>query len=579
MLVSFGATFIAVAVLLNAFAWWTMQSGHEAVEQLNEQSAHVLIDIAETGVVLGSGQELVATPGAATVDAARGRQLADVAGRMRELLADIGDDAHSPQISATVARALTSVGAVETLSARAAQGRRVPAAAYGTHFADVGLRLGELVDIQSARTEAMLADAEAAHDTGRLILIALGVLTLVVALAVIYAVSRRLSGRIEAVADVVDRLSEGDMTARTDDVADDEIGRIAVSFNVMVERLEASSRDERERMEALNRAMEEVSHFVDAVASGDLTAQLQLGDKGLGGFGLSTNLNRMVDGLASITSEVTRGTQEMGTSASQILAIVSGHNSATADQAASITQTSVTIDEVRANSEQVSTRASELADHARRASAISLEGRQAVERLVAGMDKIGRRMDVVTEEIRELTERSAAIGAINETVTDLADQSNMLALNATIEAARAGEQGRGFAVVADQVRNLAEQSKQATMQVQAILQEIQQASTRAVKAADSGARVVAEGRTTVDETGTVIAQLGDAVRQTADVAVQIASGAREQAVGMDQIGKAMEDVRESTVQLAAGASDTEAAAGSLNALADRLAAAAGRYRV
>lgn len=117
-----------------------------------------------------------------------------------------------------------------------------------------------------------------------------------------------------------------------------------------------------------------------------------------------------------------------------------------------------------------------------------------MDALLSRIDKIGRRMDVVTVEVRELAERSAAIGAINETVTGLADQSNMLALNATIEAARAGEQGRGFAVVADQVRSLAEQSKQATMQVQAILQEIQQATARAVAAADSGARAVAEGR-------------------------------------------------------------------------------------
>lgn len=81
------------------------------------------------------------------------------------------------------------------------------------------------------------------------------------------------------------------------------------------------------------------------------------------------------------------------------------------------------------------------------------------------------------------------------------------------------------------------------------------------------------------ETGHVITQLGDAVRQTAEVAVQIAAGAREQEVGMDQIGNAMEDVRDSTMKLASSASDTEAAAGSLNALADRLASAASRYRL
>ena len=61
-------------------------------------------------------------------------------------------------------------------------------------------------------------------------------------------------------------------------------------------------------------------------------------------------------------------------------------------------------------------------------------------------------------------------------MNDLADQSNLLAVNAAIEAARAGEQGKGFAVVAQEIKSLAEQSKQATAQVRAILGDIQKAS-------------------------------------------------------------------------------------------------------
>ena len=77
-------------------------------------------------------------------------------------------------------------------------------------------------------------------------------------------------------------------------------------------------------------------------------------------------------------------------------------------------------------------------------------------------------------------QRTQQIGAITETVNELADRSNLLALNASIEAARAGEHGRGFAVVADQVRRLAEQSKAATAQVEAILDDVREATTAAV---------------------------------------------------------------------------------------------------
>ena len=84
-------------------------------------------------------------------------------------------------------------------------------------------------------------------------------------------------------------------------------------------------------------------------------------------------------------------------------------------------------------------------------------------------------MEGIAANILSLSEQTQQIGTITATVNDIASQSNFLALNASIEAARAGEHGKGFAVVAIEVRNLAQQSKQATTHVKAILNEIQQA--------------------------------------------------------------------------------------------------------
>ena len=445
------------------------------------------------------------------------------------------------------------------------------------YFEQFGQDIEAIHAAQSQTIAATVASAEATHGTAVRVLTGAALAALLAGILAAWLVSRRLSRSLGHLAGTAAELGEGDLSARANIEAMDEVGRIATAFNEMAEQIQMmiEGADERRR-EELRAATAEISAFAARVAQGDLTARASTDAGEL--TTLAENLNLMVEGLAEISGQVQTGTQELSGTASQILAAVSQHNASTTEQAASITQTTVTIEEVRASAEQAAQRAGELATQASRAAGYSEEGTEAVGALLSGMDEIEARVAMIASQIRDLATRSEAIGAITQTVNDLAEQSNMLALNATIEAAKAGEHGRGFAVVADEVRNLAEQSKQATTQVQGILNEIREASSAAVAISEEGTRVVESGRGRAGETGRLLDRIGEAIRETALVASQIAAGAQAQAAGMEQIGHAMIDVSTTTNQIAAGASQTQDAAGTLHQLAERLSAVTRRYQ-
>ncbi len=91
-----------------------------------------------------------------------------------------------------------------------------------------------------------------------------------------------------------------------------------------------------------------------------------------------------------------------------------------------------------------------------------------------------RSTEKVASAVDALDHETEDIGTILETIRSIADQTNLLALNASIEAARAGEHGRGFAVVAEEIRKLAEQTGQATGEIQHMVSSIRQKSSETV---------------------------------------------------------------------------------------------------
>ena len=134
-------------------------------------------------------------------------------------------------------------------------------------------------------------------------------------------------------------------------------------------------------------------------------------------------------------------------------------------------------------------------------SASANEGKSKLDISIAMMKEIEIKVGSSAKVIGDLGNRSDEIGQIIETISAIADKTNLLALNAAIEAARAGEHGKGFAVVADEVRKLAEQSGSAATTIGERIASIQADTVSAVESIEDGTKSVAEGTQSVAETG------------------------------------------------------------------------------
>jgi len=376
-------------------------------------------------------------------------------------------------------------------------------------------------------------------------------------------------------------IKQGDFSPRATVTTQDEFGELATGFNQLLDQLEQLFETMRQERDHLQQTVEAYVEFAKQVANGDLTIRLPVDDHNTDNdlVKLGHNLNNMVTGLAQLTQQVQEATSNISSASAEILAATTQQAAGANEQSAAISQTTSTISQVKAIVEQSYNKAEGVAQQSRQTHDIYTAGQTAVENTIDSMSQIREKVAGIAENILALSERTQQIGEITATVNEIAAQSNLLALNASVEAARAGEHGKGFAVVAVEVRNLAEQSRQATAQVKTILNEIQQATNAAVMATEEGTKGVDAGVILTRQTGETIRQLSENIAENANRAQQIVASAQQQATGMKQITIAMENISQATAQSLASTRQTERSAQDLTSVAQQLEAIVAQYKL
>lgn len=265
---------------------------------------------------------------------------------------------------------------------------------------------------------------------------------------------------------------------------------------------------------------------VSKVASGDLNVQVitKQGDT----TSMLAAIKQMVERLTEVISEVRSSADALASASEEVNATAQSLAKGASIQAASVEETSASMEEMSASIIQNNENASVTDGMAQKSARDAVSGGEAVSATVDAMKKIAERIAVID---------------------DIAYQTNLLALNAAIEAGRAGEHGRGFAVVASEVRKLAERSQVAS-------QEIGQLAGESVKRAELA--------------GNLLQEIVPSIRKTADLVQEIAAASSEQTTGVNQINTAINQVNQTMQQNAAASEELSSTSEEMSEQALRL---------
>ncbi len=290
----------------------------------------------------------------------------------------------------------------------------------------------------------------------------------------------------------------GDMSPRAIVYSEDEFGKLAASFNQMIQSIvsntteaQRKAAEQEQAKEDLQRQVIRLLDDVEGAARGDLTVQAEVTADVLGAVADSFNLT--IQNLREIVNQVKIAARQVNESSRENEAFARSLSSDALRQAEELSVTLNSVQMMTESIQRVAESAREADQVAKLASETAKKGGEAVERTVAGILEIRETVAETTRKVKRLGESSQEISKIVGLISQIASRTNLLALNASIEAARAGDAGRGFAIVADEVRQLADRAAKASKEIEQIVLQIQSETSNVQQAMEVGTQQVIDG--------------------------------------------------------------------------------------
>jgi len=324
---------------------------------------------------------------------------------------------------------------------------------------------------------------------------------ILIGILVSYLIARSIVNPIRSVARVADKVAAGDLTQRVavEDFnvnKNDELGQLLQSINSMVSSLQ----------EIINKVK---------TTAGELAASSEE--------------------LSASGSQVEKNAEEVGNSIENVAAGAEEQSA----QIEEISSSIFTLNRIIADNAQKSEK---MIDEAESVQENIEQGNQYIQGSIEQSNQVQESNKLVASNVEELGDKSREIGEIVDLINQIADQTNLLALNAAIEAARAGEAGRGFSVVADEIRELAEESADATERINKLIHAIQNSVDQVIENNDRGQKNIEENVEMVEETGQVFIKIENSAEDLLNLINQVADDSNKMQENSDYVESGINDI-------------------------------------
>lgn len=375
--------------------------------------------------------------------------------------------------------------------------------------------------------------------------------------------------------------ARGDLSARVaaDLPAGSEAEKLARAVNEALEGAHVIVSAGRRREESLATGIDKsIVQLVDLVQQGSLSMWEAASCEHPALRPLMEGISQVVDTLKTFVREMSEAALRLSSSAHEVLAASTQHESASTEQAAAIHETTATMEELKHASAQIAENAGSVARVAEETLGAARSGKGAISEFVVAMQHIRNDGLAVVESIAKLSKRVERIGTVVEVIDEIADRSDLLALNAALEGSRAGEAGKGFSIVAAEMRRLAENVMESTKEIKNLIAEIREATVAAASAADASRKATEEGERLSSVASTAVEGILAGVQETSDAARVINLATQQQRTATEQVVTSMGEIEEVTRQTTQASRQATAASSELTQLAARLAELIKRFQ-